>query len=162
MGAQTCFDMSHRDLRIKRCEGGGCRSSGVSMHQYYIGTTLLKHISHACQHARCNISKVLPLLHDVKIEIRRDIKDTEHLIKHLSMLTGNAYHGLKRVGMFLKLLNERAHLDRLGASAKHKHYFLHQNLMIFNLLKTLVNEFFLNTIYSLVIKFIYYQKCHIA
>ena len=53
-----------------------------------------------------------------------DVKNPEHLVKHLSMLPGDADRYVKLLIPLLQALNQRCHLDSFGPSAKNEHYFL--------------------------------------
>lgn len=88
------------------------------MHQDYIGLALLEHIAHSGEYAGGDVIQVLSLLHYVQVKIRRDLKYTEHLVQHLTVLTGYSHYCLKLIRMLLELLYQRGHLYGLGAGSE--------------------------------------------
>lgn len=125
MGSQTGLHVTYRYLLIEGSQSPGSRGRCVAMHQYDVGLRLDENITHACEHTGGDIIEILPLLHDVEVVVRLDIKDFEHLVKHLAVLSRNADYCFKLLGMFLELLDKRCHFYRFGTCAEDKHYFLH-------------------------------------
>ena len=105
------------------------------MHQYKIWPCLVEHISHTGQDSGCHVIEILPLFHDVKVVVRSDVENLQHLVQHLAVLAGYTDSGLELVWMFLKLLHQRGHLYRLRSGAEYKHYVFHM-LVYLNFLIT--------------------------
>ena len=129
MRTQTSLHVPHRNLLIERRQGGRRRRGGIAMHQHHIRLDLLQHITHPRQHTRRHVIQVLPLLHDIQIIVRSDLKNPQHLVQHLAMLPRHTHDGLKLLWMLLELLYQRTHFDGLGPRPEHQHYFLHLLLL---------------------------------
>lgn len=74
------------------------------MNEDYIGGALLEDIAHTSEDAGSYIGEVLTLFHDVEVDIGCYLKDSEYLIEHLAMLSGDAHDGFKLFGALLELL----------------------------------------------------------
>ena len=92
------------------------------MHQHHIGLRLLEHIIQPMQAFLCNQCQRLPRLHDVKVIIRLDLKNIQHLIQHLAVLRGDADDRLG-MGILFQCMHQRRHFDRLRPRAEHSHHF---------------------------------------
>ena len=130
VGAEAGLDMAYGDLLVKGRERRGGAGGRVAMDQDDIGLDLLQDVAHAGEHAGRDVVQVLPLLHDVQVEVRLDLEDPEHLVQHLPMLPGDAHNRLKLFRTLLELLHQRAHLDGLGAGSENEHYFLHLSVRV--------------------------------
>jgi hypothetical protein len=83
----------------------------------HIRSPLPENITHAVHDTRGNIKKVLIRLHEIKVEIRPYVKNFQHLVEHVAMLTRDADFGVKsRVGG--KRLDHGGHLDGFWPSAE--------------------------------------------
>ena len=59
-----------------------------------------------------------------------DLEDLPDLVEHLTMLPSDADDGLEVLGVLLKHLHPRAHLDGLWTGSEDKHYFFHGVLLL--------------------------------
>ena len=106
------------------------------MYQNHIRTTFFEYVSHSCKHTSRNIIQILSLSHDVEIVVRLYIKDSKHLVKHLSVLTCNTYYSLKLLCVLLKFLNQWTHLNGFRACAKNQHYCFHRDNIFIAVIKS--------------------------
>ncbi|MNF88705.1 hypothetical protein D3C84_712040 [compost metagenome] len=93
--AQTGLDMSDRDLLVVGRQGSGERGSSVAMHEDDVGLELGEDRFHALQNSGGDVRQVLARLHDVQIEVRRDLEKIQYLVQHLAMLAGYTYLGFE-------------------------------------------------------------------
>ena len=124
IGAQPRLHVSHRNLHIKAGQRGGEGRRRVAMHQHKVGFRLGQHVFQLLHHAGGDVKKRLSVLHDRQIVIRRDVKRAEHLIEHLSVLSG---HAAERPDVFSRpqLLNQRTHFNGLRPRAEDQHDRFH-------------------------------------
>jgi hypothetical protein len=118
VGTETCLNVTYRELLIEGSKSCSGRGSSVAVYKDYISTTLLKHITHTIKDSGSDVSKILPLLHDIEVVIGLHFEDSEHLVEHLPVLTSDAYNGFKLVWTLLELLDQRAHLNGLWTSSE--------------------------------------------
>ena len=95
------------------------------MNQHYIGLGLLQHPVHPGEALGGDGGEGLPRLHDVQVKVGSDIKYLEYLVKHLSVLSGNANNSFELVGVFLEFLDQWSHFYGFRSRSKHKHYSFH-------------------------------------
>ncbi len=126
MSPQPRFDMTDGNLTVKGGKRRRGRGGGVPVNKNDIRIRFLQDVAHPQQDTARHVIKILPLLHDVQVIIRRNLKEMQHLIQHLAVLTGYAHNCLKCIGMFPEFFDQRRHLDRLRARAEYKHYFFHR------------------------------------
>ena len=119
VGAQASLYMANRNLLVEGCQGSSCAGGGISVNEHHIGLALLEDIAHTSEYTGRDIVEVLSLLHDVQVVIGLHIKDGEHLVQHLTVLTGNTHYSLKLCRVLLELLHQRAHFNSLWACSKH-------------------------------------------
>ena len=124
--AQTRLHMADLDLMVERGQGPGERRRCVAMDENEIGLVLLKHLFHAEQGLAGDGGERLPLFHNIEIKISVQMEDLHDGIEHLAVLPGQAdaaFDGVAR----LQRLDQRGHLDGLGARAEDGHNlnFLH-------------------------------------
>ena len=119
VGAETCLNVTDRNLCIEGCKGSGCGGGGVAMNEYDIRTALLEDVTESGEDTCCDIGEVLTLFHDVEVVVRGYIEDFENLVEHFSVLTGDAHDGLELIGTLLELLDQRAHLDGLRTGSEY-------------------------------------------
>ncbi len=119
MGAEAGLNVAYGNLLVEGSEGSGGGGGGIAVDQHDIRHAHLEHVAHARQHAGRDVVQVLPLLHDVEVEVRLHLEDPQHLVQHLAVLAGDTDYCLEIFWMFLKLLYQRAHLDGLRAGSKH-------------------------------------------
>ena len=125
VGAEAGLHVAHGNLLVERSEGSGGGGGGVAVDQHHIGLALLEHVAHTGEHAGGDVVQVLSLLHNVEVEVGLHLEDAQHLVQHLAVLSRHAHNRLKLLRIFLELLHQRAHLNRLRPRSKHKHYFFH-------------------------------------
>ena len=118
MGAQPCLHMSDGYLLVEGCQGCGRTGCGVSMYQHNVWLRLFQYVTHACQHAGCHVIEVLTLLHDVQVVVGLYVKDAQHLVEHLAVLTRHANLCLKVGVVFLKGFHQWSHLDGFRPGAE--------------------------------------------
>jgi hypothetical protein len=99
------------------------------MHQHHIRLPLSKDTLHAMKHVARNVTQGLVGFHQVKIEIRLNGKQLQHLIQHLPVLGRDADFGVKR-GIFGQSFHNRGHFNGFGTGAEHTEDF-HQQFPIF-------------------------------
>ena len=119
VGAQTSLNMTYRNLLIESSKCGCSTGGGIAVYQHHIGLALLEHIAHTSKNTGRDIVEVLPLLHDVQVVIGLHIKDSEHLVQHLTVLAGNTNDSLEIFRIFLELLHQWAHLNGLRTGSKY-------------------------------------------
>ena len=124
-GTQSGLHMPHRNLTVESGECGCGRCRGISVNEYQVGLGAVKDVAHAGEHTGCDIVQVLTLLHDVQVKVGSDIKYLEYLVKHLSVLSGNANNSFELVGVFLEFLDQWSHFYGFRSRSKHKHYSFH-------------------------------------
>ena len=130
VGAEAGLHVAHGNLLVERSEGSGGGGGGVAVDQHHIGLAGLEHVAHTGEHAGGDIVQVLPLLHNIEVEVGLHLEDAQHLVQHLAVLPRHAHNRLKLLRILLELLHQRAHLNRLRPCTKHKHYFLHQTYVL--------------------------------
>lgn len=118
MGAESRLHMPDWNLGIECGERSRRRCRCVSMDKNHIRAALLEHIAKAGEHACGDIGEILPLSHDVQVEIRPHVKDAQHLIKHLAMLPRHAHDCFEFFRTPLELLHQRTHLYCLRTGAE--------------------------------------------
>ena len=117
--------MSDGNLLIESGQRCSRTRGRIAMYEHHIGLHLTQHVTHAQQHTGCHVIQVLPLLHDVEVIVGNYLKESQHLVEHLTVLTCHAYNRLEILGILFECLHQRSHLDSFGASAKYQHHFLH-------------------------------------
>lgn len=123
--AQARLHMPHGDLQVEACECRGEAGRGVAVDQDHVGPLVLEDGLELEQHVARDVEQRLARLHDREVVVGRNVEDAQHLVEHLAMLPGHSHDGLELIRARLQLVDERAHLDGLRASAEDKHYFLH-------------------------------------
>src|SRR4051812_14407185 len=68
--------------------------------------------------------KILICTHDIEVEFRYDPEEVQHLVKHVTMLSGYTDLHRKSGLVFSELPNEGRHFDGLRACAKNNKYLL--------------------------------------
>lgn len=125
VGPEARLDVPYGNLLVECSHGRGHRRRGVPVDQHDVRAALFEDVTHAREDACCDVVQVLSLFHDVKVIVRGDVKDPEHLVQHLAVLSRDTDYGLEILGIFLALLYEGAHFDSLGTCPEHQHNFLH-------------------------------------
>ena len=118
VGAEASLYVTDRDLCVESGKGCCGRGGGVAMNEDYIGGALLEDIAHTSEDAGSYIGEVLTLFHDVEVDIGCYLKDSEYLIEHLAMLSGDAHDGFKLFGALLELFNQWTHFDGFGTGSE--------------------------------------------
>ena len=85
----------HGNLKIEAREGGGKTRSCITMHQHHIRLIAFKDVFHAEQNKRRNIKERLARPHYGEVIIRMDVKHSQHLRQHFSVLPSYANLNLK-------------------------------------------------------------------
>src|SRR5215472_16456 len=111
--AQASFYMGHRDFLIESRECSCKCGGGVALHQQGVERVLLEQPVQGRQDSAGQVTERLVVLHQIQFEVRVHIEDAEHLIEHLSMLTGGDRNGLKIIRVFSESENDGSHLDRV-------------------------------------------------
>ena len=124
MGAQAGLHMPDGYLLVECRQRRSGRRGGVAVHQHHVGPDFFEHVAHAGEHAGRNVVEVLPLLHNVEVEIGVDIEYTQHLVQHLAVLSCNTHNRLEFRRMLLELLHQGAHLYCLRPCSENQQYFL--------------------------------------
>ena len=119
VGAEAGLYVAHGNLLVERSEGSGGGGGGVAVDQHHIGLARLEHIAHTGEHAGGDIVQVLPLFHNIEVEVGLHLEDAQHLVQHLAVLSRHAHNRLKLLRILLELLHQRAHLNRLRPRSKH-------------------------------------------
>lgn len=92
------------------------------MNQHHIRIYFFQYTFDAIQNIRCNIKQGLALFHNRKVIIRLDPEGIQHLIQHLTMLTGNTDNGFN-FGTIFQFIHQGAHFDRFRSCAEDQHDF---------------------------------------
>ena len=130
VGAEAGFYMSDRNLKIEagksRHEGCG----GVAMNKDHIGFLFFQYFPDPVQNIGRDIEQGLTVFHDVQIIVWNNVEGFQYLIQHLTVLGGNAYHGLNPFPCF-QLVDERAHLDCFRSCAEDQHHLFQISTPVF-------------------------------
>ena len=114
---QAGFHVGDRYPAIVGGQGTGHRGGSVALHDDPIGPLVIKHPSDPGEQSGGQPVERLVGLHQIKIVVRRDARDLQHLIQHSAMLSGHADTAVEaRVG--IKRMNQREQLDRFGPGAE--------------------------------------------
>jgi hypothetical protein len=81
------------------------------------------------QYAGGDVGKVLPRLHQVQIELGRNLEQLQHLIEHLAVLGGHAHAGIEG-GVGLEGFDQGGHFDGFGAGAEDEEDFLNFHIFL--------------------------------
>ena len=119
VGAEAGLHVAHGNLLVEGSEGSGGGGGGVAVDQHHIGLARLEHVAHTGEHAGGDIVQVLPLLHNIEVEVGLHVEDAQHLVQHLAVLSRHAHNRLKLTRILLELLDQRAYLDGLWPCSKH-------------------------------------------
>ena len=123
--AQSCLDMTYRNLLIECGQSGSRGGRRVAVYQHYVRLCFAEDIAHACKYPRRNIIEVLSLFHDVQVVVGYDSENGEYLIEHLPVLPRYAYDRSESFAVLLKLFHQRGHLYRFRTCPENKHDFFH-------------------------------------
>lgn len=124
--AQAGLDVPHGDLQVEARERRGEAGRGVTVDQNHVGPLVLEDSFELDQHVTRHVEQRLARLHDRQVVVGSHVEDAQHLVEHLAVLAGHGHDGLKLIRTRLELVDERAHLDCLRASAEDEHYFFHK------------------------------------
>ena len=111
--------MADRDALVERRERGGGDGRRVTLHEQKIRLLLEETLSQRLQRARREDAKILAVLHEAQVDMRRDAEDVERLLEHLAML-GRGDHQWFEMRMRSHRRNDRRHLDGFGSSADYE------------------------------------------
>lgn len=126
--AQARLNVAHRDLQVEARERSGEAGRGIAVYEHDIGLLVLEDRLELEQHVARNVEQSLSRLHDRKVVVGRHAEDAQHLVEHLAVLPGHGDDSLELIRARLQLVDERAHLDCLRASAENEHNFFHISL----------------------------------
>lgn len=126
--AQARLNVAHRDLQVEARERSGEAGRGIAVYEHDIGLLVLEDRLELEQHVARNVEQSLSRLHDRKVVVGRHTEDAQHLVEHLAVLPGHGDDSLELIRARLQLVDERAHLDCLRASAENEHNFFHISL----------------------------------
>jgi hypothetical protein len=104
--------------------------SGLSQYRRHTGC------GHGSSRDTRDVEQILPRPHDVQIVIGTDMEQVQHLVEHLAVLGGDADQALKPAGMSFQLLDDRRHLDRLGAGTEYGDDLFHDRYDLISLIIT--------------------------
>ncbi len=110
--------MGNRDLMIISSKASSQRRGCIAMDKNDIGLELRENVFHSLQNGNSYISQILPRTHDIEIEVRDDLEEIQDLVKHLTMLAGNAYPRLETI-IVRQCQGYRGHFDSLRPRTKH-------------------------------------------
>ena len=122
--AQARLDVAHGDLQVEACERSGEAGRGVAVHEHHVGPLVLENGPELDQHVASHVEQRLARLHDRQVVVGSHVEDAQHLVEHLTVLTGHGHDGLELAWARLQLIYERAHFDGLRARPEDEHYFL--------------------------------------
>ena len=113
MCAEPSFYVSYWNLSIECSKGSSGRSCGISVDKYNIRLALFEHITHTVKDADSHIGQILPLFHDIQVNVWLNIEYFQHLIEHFTMPTCYTHDCFKLFCVLLELFYQRAHFDGL-------------------------------------------------
>jgi len=116
--AQPCLHVSHADLPVLGRQRGHHHGRGVALHQDPVRPLRDQDRVEVGEDARGQPRQGLPGLHEVQIDVWRQVEQGEHLVEHLAVLRGGAGADRKLVRPGLERADHRRHLDRLGPRAE--------------------------------------------
>ncbi len=115
-GAQSGFDVADGDFGVERGQRGGEGRGRVALHQHAVGPEVGIHLAQPFEHRGRDVGQPLAVPHHVKVAVRADGEQVQHLIQHLPVLRGDADER-RDAGGFGEAADDRRHLDGLGAGA---------------------------------------------
>ena len=116
--------MPYRDLKIIAGQSRHKRGGSIPMYQHHIRAHRLQHLPDPVHDIHRHIEQRLPVLHDRQVVVRNHGKSLQHLVQHLTVLTGHAHYRLYLFSC-LQFIDQRTHLDRLRPGPEYQHYFFH-------------------------------------
>ena len=121
-GAQSGFDVCHRDALVKGCQRSGKRCRGVALHHHHVGSVLLVGEGQVFDQAGGEFRQGLVLAHQVQVDVGLEAKTRQRLVQHLAVLPGGAAEQLDTVQVARRLDHGRE-LDDFRPGAKNNHEF---------------------------------------
>jgi hypothetical protein len=120
--AQPGFDVPNGNVMVKGSQRRAKNSGSVTLYEHQVWFLDRKILIHRLNGAGRQICQRLIGAHQIEVCVWFDLKNLQHLIKHLPVLTG--YADVADDPLFaLQCDNHRSQLDGLGASAENNRYF---------------------------------------
>lgn len=93
--AQTRLDMADFYSEIIARKRGGESSCSIAVNENRIRLLLFEHGLYLFEDADRDVKESLLVFHYTQVVVRLNIECPEHAVKHLAVLAGDAYNGLK-------------------------------------------------------------------
>ncbi len=122
MCPQPCLDVPHHDTGVEAGRRGGQSGGGVAVDKQDVRLLAANDVAHAQQHRGRDVEQVLARLHQVQVDVRRDVEGLEDLVEHFAMLRSHADERVEIVGMLAQRVVQRGHLDRFRPRAENEHH----------------------------------------
>ena len=93
--AQARLDMADFYPEIIARKRGGESSCSIAVDENRVRSLFFEHGLYLFEYADSDVKESLLIFHYAQIVVRLNIECPEHAVKHLAVLTGDAYNGLK-------------------------------------------------------------------
>ena len=98
-------------------------SGGIAVNQHYVRLFLRQHLIQSVHSSSSDVKQSLTGSHNIKVVVRLNIEEIQHLVKHFTMLGSNGSNRDYLVGMLHQLQYNRSHLYCLRTGTENSHYF---------------------------------------
>ena len=115
-GPQARLDVADAHAAVKRGQRGSHRGRRVALHQEPVGLLARQDRIQVREDAGGELARRLVRPHQVQVDVGCDLEEREDLVEHLAVLCGRA-HDDARSALFAQPVDDRSHLDGLGARA---------------------------------------------
>ncbi len=120
--AQSSFDVPDTKLAEEPSQRAGEGRGGIALHKDRIGSGFLESRFEARKRAGHDLSESLAVLHDVEVQVRRQVEYLADLFEHLTVLTGRQQERLELFAPAQLIVHGRE-LNRFRAGSEHHGYF---------------------------------------
>jgi len=119
VGAKPSLHVPHRNPLIEGGERGGGHRGGITLHED-VGRALAEEgFGEGGHGARREDAQLLPVLHQLEVDVGRDAESPQRLTQHLAVL-GRGQHERLEPGMIPEGRIHRGHLDGFGSGPNDK------------------------------------------
>ena len=120
--------MADKDFVVVSSESRGKGSGCVALHQNHVRLKTMACVFYSVENTASQRSERLVRPHDIKVEVRADLEESEDVIEHGTVLTGVYDGGFKLVGSSSQFMDHQRQLDRFRPGPENgDDTTLHQN-----------------------------------
>ena len=112
--------MADWNAGIERRQRAAERGGGIALHQHDAGLLGIQDGFERRQNPGSGLEQGLAGQHQIQIVIGPDVEYRQHLVEHVTMLTGDAHPGLKLRRPGAQVQENRTELDRLGPGPEYE------------------------------------------